>query len=168
MILANRKFMHAVPEYKTIMKCNYYFEPQIRFRTYSFVILADFYTICHRTWCQQSHCACAAKKLIHITNLGVGTSTIPTHFSHAIDNATLKCFINSIITPMVAGHSQQYECCVLAFMAGVMVEQQSRGCLYCVTVVIDFLLTIFFYITYIPSSTTYYFEQQIKNLTLMF
>ena len=86
-------------QYKTIMTRNYYSEPQMGFRTYSFVSLDDFYTICHRTRCQQSHRERAAKKLIHITKIRVGTSTIPSYFSHAFDDATLKRFINSIITP---------------------------------------------------------------------
>ena len=87
-------------QYKTIMKRNYYSEPQIGLRTYSFVILDDFYMICHRTRCQQSHRERAAKKLIHITKIILGTSNVPSYFSHAIDDATLKCFINSKITPI--------------------------------------------------------------------
>ena len=40
---------------KTIMKRNYYFEPQTRLSTYSSVFLANFYTICHYMLRQRSH-----------------------------------------------------------------------------------------------------------------
>ena len=56
-------------QYKTIMKRNYYSEPQIGFRTYSFVILVDFYTICHRNAMSAESSRARAKKLIHYTSL---------------------------------------------------------------------------------------------------
>ena len=52
-------------------------------------------------------------------------------------------------------------------MAGVVVERASQGGSYCATAVIDFFADIFFYIKYIPRSTAYYFEPQIKNLMIV-
>ncbi len=55
-------------------------------------------------------------------------------------------------------------------MAGVVVERESQGCSYCVTIVSGinlFFADIFFYIKYIPRSTAYYCEPQIKNLMIV-
>ena len=124
------------------MKCNYYSEPQIGFCTYSLVILDDFCTICHRTRCQQSHRARAAKKLIHITKISVGTSTIASYFSHAFDDATLKRFINSIITPSGEVRRQVIDSvvCVHGWCCG---RARESGVFVLCKAVIDFSLTFF-------------------------
>ena len=124
------------------MSPNYYSEPQIWFCTYSFIIFANFYTICHQHK-MSAETLHMPKKLIQITKISVGTSTtlamllIMPQSHTSLSKITCHKTKQPPWVSVLLTASMSMVCCHGWFCGWVRESGLFIWCSYCVTVVRD-------------------------------